>query len=65
MKLKKLEDVLKTKGYKIIYAKGNFNSGYCRVGDSNVILVNKFFDTKGRILCLYEILNDLESEAID
>ncbi|TVR84051.1 MAG: hypothetical protein EA409_01735 [Saprospirales bacterium] len=62
MKLEELEDALKERGFKIIYARGNFNSGYCRVKDSNVILVNKFFDKKGRLLCLKEILDEVMQE---
>ena len=59
-KIKKLEEILKDRGYKVVYAAGNFSSGYCRVKDSNVILVNKFFDQRGRMLCLQEILNELD-----
>ena len=65
MKLEELEAELKGKGFRIIYARGNFNSGYCRVKDSNIILVNKFFDKKGRALCLKDILNDLILEMLE
>lgn len=63
MKLEELENALKERGFKIIYARGNFNAGYCRVKDSNVILVNKFFDKKGRLLCLREILDEVIQEV--
>ena len=62
MKLDKLEAELQDMGFRIIYAKGNFSSGYCRVKDSDVILVNKFFDKKGRALCLQEILDQIVEE---
>jgi len=62
MKLEKLEAELKERGFRIIYARGNFSSGYCRVKDSDVILVNKFFDKKGRVLCLQEILDQIMNE---
>lgn len=62
MSLKKLEKMLEDRGFKVRYATGNFSSGYCRVKDTNVILVNKFFDQKGRSLCLKEILRELEEE---
>ncbi len=61
-KLKSLEQHLKTKGVKVVYAKGNFSSGYCRLREEGVALVNKFFDTKGRILSLEEILKEIEEE---
>ena len=54
--LQKLEHILKEQDYTIIYEKGTFNSGYCIVEDKNVIVVNKFYDTDGRVQVLLEIL---------
>lgn len=61
-KLKNLEELLKKRGIKVIYAKGNFNSGYCRLRDEGVILINQFFDIRGRILSLEEVLREVEEE---
>ncbi|TVQ47985.1 MAG: hypothetical protein EA362_05920 [Saprospirales bacterium] len=61
-KLTRLEQKLKIKGVKVVYAKGNFSSGYCRLREEGVALVNKFFDIKGRILSLEEILKEIEEE---
>jgi hypothetical protein len=58
--LKKLEQFLEDQSYQLIYEKGHFNSGYCIVNQSKVIVVNKFYDTEGRINVLLEIIPQLE-----
>jgi hypothetical protein len=60
--LKKLETVLEELEFSLRYEKGNFNSGFCVVENSKVIVINKFFDTKARILTIIDILN---SRTID
>jgi hypothetical protein len=63
--LKKMEQFLTDNNYRIIYEKGQFKSGYCIVNNSNIIVVNKFFDVEGRINALQEIIPQLElSEGI-
>ncbi|MCB0572651.1 MAG: hypothetical protein KDC66_22945 [Phaeodactylibacter sp.] len=58
--LKKLEALLEELEYAVRYEKGNFNSGYCIVEDRKVAVINKFYDTEGRINCLLEILGSIE-----
>ncbi len=58
--LQKLENVFKTLDYVLRYEKGNFNSGYCVLENSKVVVVNKFFDTEGRVNVLLDILAVLE-----
>ncbi len=58
--LKKIEQYLADHDYKLIYEKGHFKSGYCIVNDSNIIVVNKFFDVEGRINVLQEIIPQLD-----
>ncbi|MCO6490501.1 MAG: hypothetical protein J5I98_18950 [Phaeodactylibacter sp.] len=58
--LKKLETLLEELEYTVRYEKGNFNSGYCIVEDRKVAVINKFYDTEGRINCLIDILGSLE-----
>jgi len=58
--LKKLEDILATQDYKVRYEKGNFNSGYCIVENKKMAVVNRFFDTEGRINTLLEIVANTE-----
>lgn len=58
--LKKLETLLEELAYTVRYEKGNFQSGYCIVQDKKIAVVNKFFDTEGRINCLLEILQTME-----
>ncbi|MEL7117894.1 MAG: hypothetical protein AAFO07_00580 [Bacteroidota bacterium] len=60
--LKKLETVFESLGYVVRYEKGNFQSGYCMVKDKKIAVINKFFDTKGRIDCLIDILKGPEFE---
>ncbi|MCF8236866.1 MAG: hypothetical protein K9I85_01810 [Saprospiraceae bacterium] len=62
--LKKLEDLFKELVYTVRYEKGNFQSGYCIVEDRNVVVVNKFFDTEGRINTLTDILLNLEVDPL-
>ena len=61
--LKKLESVLEELEFTVRYEKGNFNSGFCVVENSKVIVINKFFDTKARILTIIDILNNREVDT--
>ena len=61
--LKKLESVLEELEFTVRYEKGNFNSGFCVVENSKVIVINKFFDTKARILTIIDILKNREVDA--
>lgn len=54
--LQKLEHLFNELDYTVRYEKGTFNSGYCIVEHSKVVVVNKFFDTDGRVGVLLEIL---------
>ncbi len=58
--LKKIESLFQELGYKIIYEKGHFQSGYCIVNTQNMIVVNKFYKTDARFNCLALILKDLD-----
>lgn len=58
--LKKLENLFKEAGYKLIYEKGHFNSGYCIVNERRTIVINKFYKTDTRVSCLLTILNEIE-----
>jgi len=55
--LNKLEVLFEEQDYTIRYEKGNFQSGYCIVENNKIIIVNRFFDTEGRINCLLDILS--------
>lgn len=58
--LKKLEDLFDELDYSVRYEKGNFQSGYCLVESRRVAVVNKFFDTEGRINTLLDILSKFD-----
>ena len=57
--LSKIETIFNEQDYKVRYEKGNFQSGYCIVEDKKVVIVNKFYDTEGRINCLLDILSTI------
>jgi hypothetical protein len=58
--LKKLETLFEEIEFTIRYEKGSFNSGYAIVEDRNIIVINKFYDTEGRINVLLDILGQTE-----
>lgn len=60
--LKKLETLFSDIEYTVRYEKGNFNSGYCIVEDRKIAVINKFYDTEGRMNVLLEILATLPLE---
>lgn len=60
--LKKLETLAKELGYTVRYEKGNFTSGYCLVESRRMAIVNKFYDTEGRINVLLDILSQFRSK---
>jgi hypothetical protein len=62
--LQKLEALLEEVGYSIRYEKGNFSSGYCIVEQRKIAIVNKFFDTEGRINSLSDITASLDFSQI-
>lgn len=61
--LKKTETLFEELGYTIRYEKGNFNSGYCVVENQKIAVINKFYDTEGRMNCLLDILGSFEVET--
>jgi len=57
--LAKLEKLFKDIEYTIRYEKGQFKSGYCLIHQKKIVVINKFFDSKGRIESLLDILNEI------
>ena len=47
-------------GYVIRYERGTFQSGYCILQDKKVIVINKFFQTEGRINALTDLMPNLD-----
>jgi len=58
--LDKIERIAEDVGYVIRYERGNFQSGYCILQAKKVIVLNKFFQTEGRINTLIDLLPQLE-----
>jgi hypothetical protein len=58
--LDKIEQIAEEAGYVIRYERGNFQSGYCILQAKKVIVLNKFFQTEGRINTMIDLLPQLE-----
>ena len=58
--LDKIEKVAEECGYVIRYERGTFQSGYCILQDRKVIVINKFFQTEGRMNALIDLMPQLE-----
>jgi len=57
--LDKIERIAEEAGYVIRYERGNFQSGYCILQAKKVIVLNKFFQTEGRINTLVDLMPQL------
>ena len=58
--LDKIEKIAEDAGYVIRYERGNFQSGYCILQAKKVVVLNKFFQTEGRINTLVDLMPQLE-----
>ena len=58
--LDKIERIAEENGYVIRYERGTFQSGYCILQDKKVIVINKFFQTEGRMNALADLMPQLE-----
>ena len=58
--LRKLESLLAELGYVLRYEKGNFKSGYCILRDTQVVIINKYYTTEGKINSLVDILRQID-----
>ncbi|GAC1380026.1 MAG: hypothetical protein NVSMB45_02780 [Ginsengibacter sp.] len=54
--LNRLEKVLDEANYVVRYERGSFQSGYCILENKKVVVLNKFYNTEGRINTLIDIL---------
>ena len=57
--LDKIESIVEESGYVIRYERGTFQSGYCILQDKKVVVLNKFFQTEGRINTLIDLMPQL------
>ena len=58
--LDKLEKIAEESGYVIRYERGTFQTGYCILQDKKVTVINKFFQTEGRMNALTDLMPQLE-----
>ncbi|EMR03207.1 hypothetical protein [Cesiribacter andamanensis] len=61
--LNRLEDIFSETDYILRYEKGNFKSGYCILKDRQLVVVNRYYTTEGKINCLIEILRHLRPQS--
>ena len=57
--LDKIEKIVEECGYIVRYERGSFQSGYCILQEKKVVVLNKFFQTEGRINTLVDLLPQL------
>ncbi len=57
--LDKIEKIIEESGYVIRYERGTFQSGYCILQERKVVVLNKFFQTEGRINTLIDLMPQL------
>lgn len=60
--LKKVEAILEAAGYTLLYERGSFKPGSCVIEERKIVVVNKYFDTEGRINSLVDIVASLRIE---
>ncbi|HPH85098.1 MAG TPA: hypothetical protein PLC48_06535 [Ferruginibacter sp.] len=58
--LDKIERIIEESGYVIRYERGTFQSGYCILQEKKVVVLNKFFQTEGRINTLIDLMPQLD-----
>lgn len=58
--LDKVERIIEESGYVIRYERGTFQSGYCILQSKKVVVLNKFFQTEGRINTLIDLMPQLD-----
>lgn len=63
--LKKMETLFMLLGYTVRYEKGQFKSGYCVVKNRNIVVLNKFFETKERVKILSTVLEMIPIHETD
>ncbi len=57
--LNKLENILTEAEYKIRYERGTFQSGWCILEKTRIIVLNKYLDISGRINVLLDLIPQL------
>ena len=58
--LDRLEDIFSESDYVLRYEKGNFQSGYCILRDTQIVIINKYYTLEGKINCLIDIIKEVD-----
>ncbi len=54
-----LQNLFTESEYAVRYERGQFKSGYCVLHDRKIIVINRFFDEKGKIESFLDILSQV------
>lgn len=57
--LNKLENIVTESEYKIRYERGTFQSGWCILENTKIIVLNKYLDVEGRVNVLLDLIPQL------
>ena len=58
--LDKIGRLIEESGYIVRYERGSFQSGFCILEDSRVVVLNKFLQLEGRINTLIDLIPQLK-----
>lgn len=58
--LDRLQQILGNSEYTIRYERGTFQSGWCLLEQRNIVVLNKFLDTEGRINTLLDLIPQVQ-----
>ncbi len=58
--LDKIDKMIEESGYIVRYERGSFQSGFCILEDSKVVVLNKFLQLEGRINTLVDLVPQLK-----
>ena len=58
--LNKLEDILGESEFVVRYERGNFQSGWCLLESTRIVVLNKFLNLEARINTLLELIPQLD-----
>ncbi len=60
--LNKLENISSEADYILRYEKGNFQSGYCLLKNSKVVVINNFLPLDGKVQVLMDVLAQIATD---
>ncbi|GIV57158.1 MAG: hypothetical protein D6746_00125 [Bacteroidetes bacterium] len=62
--VRELEDAVRRMGVRVRFEQGNFRGGYCKVGDEEVVVLNKRHPPEAHLAVLADALRELPVETV-